>query len=62
MMNLFSFFRNTLHKEKPGKFADFLLNASDDKKEKIFGEVARKANEEQRELFLRSNLKTKPGC
>ena len=61
-MKLFNLLKNALHKEKPGKFADFLLHASDDKKEKIFGEVARKANEEQRELFMRSNLKTKPGC
>lgn len=61
-MKLFNIFKKATHKEKPGKFADFLLNASDDKKEKIFGEVARKANEEQRELFMRSNLKTKPGC
>lgn len=35
---------------------DFFLRASDDEKQKVFTEVAKKANEDQRELFRRANL------
>jgi len=56
-MNLFNLFRKTEQKEKPGRFSEFFLHASE--KEKIFKEAARKANEEQREVFTRHHYKTK---
>ena len=59
LMNLFNIFRKSEEKDKSGRFSDFFLNASESKKEKVFKEAARRANEEQREVFERSRLKTK---
>jgi len=58
-MKLLDFFRKTEKPEKSGKFSDFFLHAPENKKEEVFKETARRANEEQREVFERSRLKTK---
>lgn len=47
------------HNVKTGNFSDFFLRASDEDKKQVFIEAARKANEEQRDVFLKSQLKTK---
>jgi len=47
--------------EKPGRFSDFFLRASKEKTERVLKEVARKANEEQREVFTKAQLKAKTG-
>jgi len=60
-MKLFNLFRKIEPREKSGRFSDFFLHASEQEKERIFKEAAHKANEEQRELFLQSHLKTKTG-
>ena len=57
-MKLFNLFRKTEQINKPGRFSDFFLHASEKEKEEILREAARKANEEQREVFMRSRLKT----
>lgn len=57
-MKLINLFKKTEIKEKPGRFSDFFLHASEHKKEQILKEAAKRANEEQREVFMRS-LKTK---
>lgn len=56
-MNLFNLFRKTKETAKPGRFSDFFLHAPESKKEEVFKEAARMANEEQREVFLKSQLK-----
>ncbi len=58
-MKLLKFFTGTLEKEKPGKFSDFFLNASEEKKEKVLREAARKSNEEQLQVFTKSQLKVR---
>ena len=60
-MKLFNLFRKTEQKEKLGRFSDFFLHAPERRKEEILKEAAHKANEEQREVFLKSHLKTKNG-
>ena len=60
-MKLFNLFRKTEQKEKPGRFSDFFLHAPERMKEETLKEAAHKANEEQRELFLKYYLKTKNG-
>lgn len=60
-MKLFSLFRKIEPKEKPGRFSEFFLHAPEKKKEEVLREAARKANEEQKEVFLKSHLKTKTG-
>lgn len=60
-MKLFNLFRKTKQKEKSGSFSDFFLHASEKKKEAVLREAARKANEEQKEVFLKSHLKAKTG-
>ncbi|HLB51207.1 MAG TPA: hypothetical protein VJL38_03465 [Patescibacteria group bacterium] len=60
-MKLLDFFRKTEKADNPSRFSEFFLHASEKEKEKVFKEVARKANEEQREVFMRANLKTKAG-
>ena len=41
------------------RFSDFFLHASADSKEELLTEAARKANEEQRELFNRAQHQIK---
>lgn len=60
-MTLFDFFRKAEKIEKPGRFSDFFLHAPENKKEEILKEAARRANEEQREVFERSRWKAKTG-
>ena len=60
-MRPLNLFRKSEQKGKPGRFSDFFLHAPERKKEEILKEAARKANEEQREVFLKSHLKTKNG-
>jgi hypothetical protein len=54
---------NFLKKDKEvatsSRFSDFFLYASDSKKEEVFREAARRANEDQRRVFEQSRLKTK---
>ena len=57
-MKLLDFFRKR-KKTEESRFSDFFLHATEQEKEKIFWEAARKANEEQREVFERSRWKTK---
>lgn len=59
--NLFKKTEKTEKTEKSGRFSDFFLHASESKKEEIFKEAARRANEQQREIFERSRLKVKAG-
>ena len=58
-MKLLNLFRKAEKTEKAGRFSDFFLHASENKKEEVLKETARRANEEQREVFERSRLKTK---
>lgn len=58
-MSFLNFFRKTKYKEKSGKFSDFFLHTSDNKKKEILKEAAYKANEEQRDVYLKSRLKAK---
>ncbi|MCG2700768.1 hypothetical protein L6267_01205 [Candidatus Parcubacteria bacterium] len=58
-MSFLNFFRKTKYKEKSGKFSDFFLYTSDNEKKEILREAARKANEEQRDVFMKSRLKAK---
>ena len=58
-MKLLNLFRKAEKTEKSGRFSDFFLHASENKKEEVLKETARRANEEQREVFERSRLKTK---
>ena len=53
-MKLLNLFKKTKLNKKSGKFAEFFLYAPKNKKEEIFKTVARKANEEQRKLFVKS--------
>lgn len=58
-MKLLNLFRKTEQKEQPGRFSDFFLNAPEKEKEEVLKEAARRANEEQREVFTKSQCKTK---
>lgn len=60
-MKLLDLFKKTERTEKPSRFSDFFLHASEKEKEEVLKEVARKANEEQQEVFRRSRLKIKTG-
>ena len=60
-MKLLNLFKKTEQNEKSGRFSDFFLHAPEKKKEEVLREAARKANEEQREIFMKSNLKMKVG-
>lgn len=59
LMKLIKFFKKNSKKAKSGRFSDFLLHASEKEKQDVLKEAARKANEDQRELFSSSRLKTK---
>lgn len=56
-MKLFDFLKKVKQKEKSGKFSDFFLHASDNEKKEILKKAAYKANEEQRDVYLKSRLK-----
>lgn len=58
-MSFLNFFRKTKYKEKSGKFSDFFLHTPDNEKKEILIEAARKANEEQRDVYLKSRLRAK---
>lgn len=58
-MKLINFFKKTKQPEKHHGFADFFLHASEEEKIKVLTEAARRANEEQREVFRKAQLKTK---
>lgn len=58
-MKLVDFFKKNKEIKKSGKFSDFFLSATEKKKEEVLREVARKANEEQRKVFGKSQFKTK---
>jgi hypothetical protein len=58
-MKFRNLFRKKGSKEGPGLFSEFFLYASEEEKEKVFREAARRANEEQRRVFMKSHLKTK---
>lgn len=60
-MKLISSFKKNGKKAKSGRFSDFFLHATEKKKKEVLKEAARKANEDQRELFSSSRLKTKVG-
>ncbi len=59
-MSFLSFFRKTKYKEKSGKFSDFFLHTSDSEKKEILKEAAYKANEDQRAVYQKAQLKAKP--
>lgn len=50
-MKLMNFFTKKAENKKTGRFADFFLHASEEKKIKLFTKVAKQANEEQRKMF-----------
>lgn len=56
-MKLLKLFRKIEQKEKPGRFSDFFLHASADKKREVLKEAAQQSNAEQREVFRRAQLK-----
>lgn len=56
-MNLLNLFRKAEKAEKSGRFSDFFLHAPEKKREEVLREAARKANEEQQEMFAKSHLK-----
>lgn len=51
-------FRKKEGAKEPGRFSDFFLHTPVEKKIEVFKEAARRANEEQRETFRQSRLKT----
>ena len=58
-MKLLNFFKKAEKKEDSGRFSDFFLHASENKREEVLREAARKANEEQQKVFAKSHLKAK---
>lgn len=56
LRNFLDKFKKSSHPAKYSSVSDFFLRSSDDEKQKVFTEVAKKANEDQRELFKRANL------
>ena len=56
-MKILSFLKRATKSAKPSGFSDFFLHASEEKKKEVFREAARKANEEQREVFQKSQVK-----
>ncbi len=58
-MKLLNLFRKAEKTEKTGRFSEFFLHAPEKKKEEVLREAARKANEEQQEVFIKSHLKVK---
>jgi hypothetical protein len=60
-MKLINIFKKSDKAKTTGSFSDFLLHASKNKKQEVFIETARKANEDQRKVFEKAQLKTKAG-
>jgi len=58
-MSFLNFLKKTKYKEKSGRFSDFFLHTPDNEKKEILREAACKANEEQRDVYLKSRLKAK---
>jgi len=58
-MKFLNLFTKNYTKQKTSKFSDFFLHASEERKKEILNEAARKANEEQRETFMKARLKAK---
>ena len=60
-MKISDLFRSFKKKEdkapKNGRFADFFLNASEEEQKAVIGEAVRRANEEQKRVFLKSTVK-----
>ena len=54
IMKFFNLFKKKKLEKKPGRFSDFFLNTPEDEKKEFLKEVARKANEDQREMFMKS--------
>lgn len=51
---ILNFLKRLMTRRGPSQFSDFFLNASDRQKKKLFTDVARLANKDQKELFERS--------
>lgn len=60
-MKFLNLFRKTKQGEKSGRFSEFFLHAPEKKKQEVLREAAHKANEEQKEVFLKSRLKANTG-
>jgi len=58
-MKLLNLFKKAEKTEKPGRFSDFFLHAPEKKREEVLREAARKANEEQQEIFAKPHLRTR---
>jgi len=48
---MLSFLTKTTKKEPDSKFSKFFIDSSASEKKKVFSQAARRANEEQRQLF-----------
>lgn len=57
-MKFTHFSRKSKQIDKLGHFSDFFLNASTKQKKRVVKEAARKANEDQREVFFKSQIKS----
>jgi hypothetical protein len=60
-MKLINIFKRGDKTKTTGAFSDFLLHASKNKKQEVFIETARQANEDQKKIFEEARLKTKAG-
>ncbi|MBI2444364.1 MAG: hypothetical protein HYV42_03965 [Candidatus Magasanikbacteria bacterium] len=57
MRKLLQIFRKRPVTAQTSHFSDFFLHASDEQKRKVFTEAAKRANEEQMEVFKKLHLK-----
>lgn len=57
-MNLFRFFRGDKKKAAKDEFAEFLMNASDKEKKRVFAEAAQRANQDQLDVMRRAQAKS----
>ena len=60
-MRLLHFFRKKPAIQKSSRFSEFFWHASEEEKDRVFKEAARRANEEQRRIFEESRLKARAG-
>lgn len=60
MKKLLTLFKKNKAKLKISNFSDFFLHASPQQQEKVILEAAKRANEEQREVFKKLTLKAEP--
>ncbi|OGZ72242.1 MAG: hypothetical protein A2908_03820 [Candidatus Staskawiczbacteria bacterium RIFCSPLOWO2_01_FULL_38_12b] len=58
-MKFLNFFTKNYTQKEQSIFSGFFLHASDEKKKKILNEAARRANEDQREIFRKAQVKAK---